>query len=259
MKKLLIFLSLIIGLYSCSDMEQSSPATLTITLEDSPVDYQEFMVKIDRVLLFNGTQWYELDFAKVSLDILKLTGGEYFILLDQSIPAGEYTQLKFVFLPEGNYVKVNDQTHQLTISEADREVVMPIKLNFGSKSEYLMCDIDAATSVNENGWVFKPSLKVIDINESGAISGILSTKDGKSINQRMLVKVESADGVSRYTYTNIGNGKLFIRVDQGVYTVSVIPNATSTYATTIISDVVVNRAEATKLPPVVMLIKQINE
>lgn len=253
MKKLFFILALTLGLYSCSDVEQSTPARLTVMLEDSPADFEKVNVKIVKLSIFNGTQWYELKTGGFAINVLQYTGGETYTLVSENIPQGEYSQIKFVFAHEDNSVTISKTLHVLGITEADREVTLPIKLNFGSENEYLLCDIDAAASVNETNWMLTPKLKMIDIHNAGAISGVISTAEGKGINQTILVNVTSDQGTVTSTYTNGQNGRLFLRIDEGRYTVSIIPSATSgIYKELEIKDVVVKKGEATKLGAIVL-------
>ncbi|CDN33104.1 putative lipoprotein [Mucinivorans hirudinis] len=252
MKRLFTLVALSFFLANCTDSTQEGTPVLQILLEDSPADYQDVKIKIENVAIFSGDGWHELNNYKSVISILNYTAGKSLLIVNESVPKGDYSKIRFTFAREGALTYQNRPV-TLKMTETNAVIELPISLRFAEQNEYLYFDFDVAASIDIDNEEIKPQISFIDISSAGAISGAITNSKGIGIDQQMLVKCVAKEGSAvKFTYTDKASGVFFIRLMEGEYDLTIYPDSKSQYKYKSIDNVTVNKFAATKLIGIVM-------
>jgi hypothetical protein len=246
----LLALALIAG---CSDSPSSSgTGRLKVYLTDSPADFDEVNIKVDRVEVHSTgsdslSGWAVVNADTATYDLLILRNGANALLGDQMLPAGKYTQIR-LFIGDSSNVLVDGVRYDLEIPSN----VVKLNHNFdiieGVLYE-LTLDFDAARSIVLTGngrYKLQPVIRVTANAVSGAISGTVLPASAASF----VMTTVGTDTVSAFCDTLMGEFLLAV-MPVGIYDLSIIPSDI-TYRDTIVADVHVNALQETDIGTILL-------
>ena len=254
MKKaiLLIFLSLV--WFACSK-DEGGTSHLEVRLTDSPGDYEEVNIDIQRVEVHSneGDQqagWASLDVQAGVYDILKFTNGLDTLLGEADLPSGRISQIRLI-LGDNNTVKIDGQLKSL---DAPSSAQSGLKLNIHAElvagvTYRLTLDFDAAQSIvvtGNNAYKLKPVIRVFTEADGGSIEGGVTPVAANPA----IYALSGTDTVAT-TYPDSLGHFLIRSAPAGIYVVSFVP-ATG-YLPTLRADVVVIQGNVTALGTVTIL------
>ncbi len=213
-------------------------ATLRVSMTDSPADYEEVMIDIQRVEVNRTTStesgWFVLSNTPMRFDLLQLVNGVDTLLGEADLTPGAYQQMRLI-LGSQNTVKVNGIEHDLTTPSAQQS---GLKLNIDARLEAgvtyeILLDFDAAKSIVVTGgpnpkYILKPTIRVITEATSGAVSGTVLPFAVAS----MVSVITSTDTLNTYADTTTG-GFLVRGVPAGNWAVKLSSGATTHRDTTL--------------------------
>jgi len=212
MRKILLPLA-VLALGACSDGTGGNGArTLSIRLHDAPGDLKEAWVKVNQVSL-QGTSAADSTSGKVVLlgtqtgwlNLTQLTGGSFATLVNNAqVPAGSYTQLRFVVceayavtkdgqvyatpgavLPAG--VTATGQLQVPSGCQSGLKVKLPGgAVSVADSSQILSVDFDVSQSFGHQAggsgrWVMHPVLTATAVGFSGSIAGTVALAQGVTL------------------------------------------------------------------------------
>lgn len=169
------------------DNVSNSPSHLDFYLTDSPGDYQEVWVDIQKVMVkapnagsADSAGWQEAPLLRPGLyNLLDFRNGADTVLGGVDLPAGTVSQIRLV-LGDDNYLVLHDGTKvPLTTPSAQQSGV---KLNIHAELKpgipyALVLDFDAARSVVEAGnsgqYLLKPVIRTFAKAAGGAMEGFV--------------------------------------------------------------------------------------
>jgi hypothetical protein len=174
---------------SCSESSETGAnyARLQVRLTDSPGDYQEVNVDIQRVQVhvYNEDSedgWIDLDVNAGVYDLLKLTNGLDTVLATGDLPAGKISQIRLI-LGDNNSIKVDDEIIPLKTPSAQQSG-LKVKVNTELSEGFsytILLDFDAARSIVKAGasgkYILKPVIRGIAEATTGSIAGTVSNPE----------------------------------------------------------------------------------
>ncbi|MBL0102507.1 MAG: DUF4382 domain-containing protein [Bacteroidetes bacterium] len=139
---------------SCHKDVVNQVATLSVSLKDSPGNYNNVFVQVVGVEIHTNTNgWQTLPVDSAIYDLLTLQNDVDTVLVTpQSIPSGSISQIRLI-LGDSNIVVVDSVAYPLELSSEDET---GLKCNLHSDlmpntSYHLMLDFDANASIVANG------------------------------------------------------------------------------------------------------------
>ncbi len=212
---------------SCSSGNNTTPATLQVSLTDSPGDFDEVDIDIQDVQInadqTSNSGWTSLNVKKGVYNLLKLTNGLDTLLGDIQLPAGRVSQLRLV-LGTNNKIKVSGVEYALNTPSAQQsglKILINTDLKAGITYKILL-DFDVARSVVTTGsgmFNLKPVIRSIVEAESGAIKGLVNP-----ITSTPAVYAITGTDTVATTFADTVSGKFLLKgVPAGSYTVSFQP------------------------------------
>jgi len=265
MKKLaLIFLSLAISLviyYGCAQKNNPvSPSSTTsgmlkVMMIDSPGNYSEVNIVVDSVQAHISTSdstsgWYTLNNIPATYDLLKLVNGANAVIGEDTLPSGNYSQIR-LYLGSGSNIVVDGNTIPLTTPSGQQS---GIKLNVNATVEpgiayLLILDFDASRSIVQAGksgkYLLKPVIRVATTATTGIISGLVSPD---SVSAEVWA-ITGNDSVS--TSTDTSGGFKLQYLSPNSYSVAIAPKDTA-YKDTTITNVSVTASNTTNIGTVIL-------
>ncbi len=169
-------------LVSCSDSTSpdAGKGQLKMTMVDAPAGYDEVNIIVTRVEVHKAgadsdNGWFVINNNSATYDLLTLRNGASVILGDNSLDAGQYSQIRLI-IGTGSNVVVDGTAYPLEIPSGEQT---GIKLNhqFEIKSGLiyeLLLDFDAGRSILLTGngqYKLHPVIRLIPLVISGTISG----------------------------------------------------------------------------------------
>jgi hypothetical protein len=183
---------------ACGGGGSSSTGSVDVGLTDMPVDNADQVVISVSGVAFkpagSGPEQVE-DFTPRSIDLLEFQNGQTAILLqDTPMEAGRYQWLRLIVDTEPNvrdsYIVIDGQECELNVpsgAETGLKMNRPIDVPAGG-SLALTVDFDLHKSVHAppghasdpctTGYVLRPTLRLVDNAEVGAIEGAVSFESG---------------------------------------------------------------------------------
>jgi hypothetical protein len=244
-------ISLIMIMWNCTD--STSPegqGQLTITMVDSPADYDQINIAVTRVEVHiaeadSNDGWFVINNDAAVYDLLTLTNGASVVLGDNYLDAGHYSQIRLI-IGTGSNIVVNGNTYSL---DTPGGIESGLKLNHAFDIEAghlyeLILDFDADHSIIQTGagqYKLKPVIRVVPVVISGTISGVINPVSALA----SVYAISGTDTVSTFADLITGSFKL-MAVLEGTYTVNVFP-ANTTYKDSTITNVQVIAKENTDL------------
>ncbi len=151
----------------------SGNGTVHVKLTDAPGDFEAVNVTITRVEAHLAqpegdakSGWEVLAENPGTFDLLELQNDVTAVLGDASLPAGKYTQIRFVLTAAE--VVVDGATHPLTVPSGETSG-LKLQANFTveADTEYeMILDFDAGESIKQsgNGYKLAPVIKLKSFN-----------------------------------------------------------------------------------------------
>lgn len=251
---LILILSTMI-LMGCGDntSSDSEPGTLRVLLTDAPVNYEAVYIDIQSVRIHRNNDaedgengWIDINTEPITVDLLKLTNGNFEILGEVNLEPGRYNQLRLI-LGDGNEVVIDDETHDLNTPSAQQSgLKMQINADIeGGEMYTLVLDFDASRSVvragNSGNYNLKPVIRTVRLEQAGAIEGNIQPAGIEP----WVYAIAGQDTVAGTRASDNGDF-LLIGLLSGSYQVSILPG-NGENSLTVISDVEVTAPDTTDL------------
>jgi len=218
---------------ACSDDGMSSGSgQLSVVLKDAPGDIKAAVVTISEINLQGSGGKLVLSSNEVTTDLLTLSTDVATLVQDATVPAGNYTQLRFVIT--GGYIEVDNgngtssiyasdpnyaglppgatvagNLHMPSLGQSGLKVTLPgNKLTISSGDQkILLVDFDVSQSFGHlaggsGQWVMHPVIKADDISASGGARVAVTldagvTLPGTAVLSEFSVTLTGSDGVPR--------------------------------------------------------------
>lgn len=243
-----------IGITACKN-KVTSPlggnGNFQVKLTDSPARFDSVMIDIQKVEVPNADSangWIEINDSSMTVNLLDLTNGASKILGEKQLSSGTYSQIRLVLGPD-NYVVKNGQRYNLTVPSGQQS---GIKINTDAMIKpgityTLLLDFDSNRSIvstgHSNSYILKPVIRATNEATTGAISGIIQPADAKP----MIYALNNTDTVATaLADTSTGNFKI-IGLNDGTFTLSIMPADTTAYQDTTLTNVIVTPGETQQL------------
>ena len=183
-------LILTLWLVACANEKDNRTGILTLSIIDAPVDgAEQVVVEFTGLTIQGASGRTEIDYALPrTIDLLALQGGLRATLLESlELDAGHYSwiRLKVNAVADGvmdSYIRISGADYELNIpsgSQTGLRLSTPFDIVDGEILDFTI-DFDLRKSVHQpNGQTYmgapvyflRPTLRLIDTNESGVISG----------------------------------------------------------------------------------------
>jgi hypothetical protein len=182
-KKILLAVAIIVGLLAASVMscgEASGTGTLRLYLTDAPIDAENVTgvyITINEIQYHLDDQWITCaEFVgPQTYDLLELTGGNFILLGELTLPAGNYTQIRFMLdIAETGSHKANpgcyiefagNSTEPLFVpsgGETGYKAVGQFEVPVGGTVEVTAdFDVREAVVVADSHYILNPTIKLI--------------------------------------------------------------------------------------------------
>ncbi len=223
-------------LFSCSndDDQNEDAARVMVHLTDAPGDYDEVWVDVLDVMINTAATaegeeegWTSLGNVNAGkYDLLDLTGGVTALLADAEVPAGTLGQIRLV-LGDDNTVVVNGESQPLSTPSAQQsglKLQVNQTLEAGEQYDFLMdfnVDQSIVSAGSGGGYILKPVIRMIDMQNTGAIVGEVQPSNFQSL----ITATNASNSISAYADAN---GKFSLHgVPPGTYQVIITPEESS--------------------------------
>jgi len=223
-------------LFSCSDnpTEQEGTGTLSIQAFDAPFPggADHIYVDIDSISVHRATgsgeeegEWIALemnDQVEQPMDFLELVNGALAELVNDTLQAGTYSQLRLVLGPE-NSIVVDGTEYDLQAPSAQTSG-LKLNLNFEVAPNELIevyLDFDAGHSIvvqGQGGYLLKPVFHAFKKTVTGSIAGAVTNDSDEAVENATVWFVQGEDSVSTITGAT---GSYFRYLVAGTYNVTV--------------------------------------
>ncbi|MCI0572346.1 MAG: DUF4382 domain-containing protein [Myxococcaceae bacterium] len=202
-----------------------SAGTVTLKLTDAPGDFKKAVVTIDAIYLHgsaegegNDGKGVSLLHAPVTTDLLTLANDTADLVKHAVVPAGTYSELRFVIsggyveveqadgttkifasspdyaglpddedpeTPEGTKVKVDGPLQMPSYASSGLKVKLSEHVDISGEQKVLLVDFSVAESfghaAGSEKWVMKPVIKAAELMFSGSVEATLRMADGVTI------------------------------------------------------------------------------
>lgn len=238
MKRTLIIFNLFFSVFiiqSCSKSTDTASsntsaqtATFSVSLVDAPVAYDKVLIDIQDVQVkastdASDTGWKSLTIGRKGVyNVLDFKNGLDTLLGKITLPAGTISQLRLV-LGTNNSVVYNGISSSMQTPSAQQsglKLLINATIQAGVDYKYWI-DFDAAKSIvhtGNNNFILKPVIKVFNEATSGAIKGVVSPANTKSV----LFAITSANDTVASTQADTTTGSFLLRgIAAGNYAVNI--------------------------------------
>jgi hypothetical protein len=272
-KTALLLGALLLGTAACDSTSPES-GSLSIKLTDAPGDFVRAVVTIDQIYLQadedgDGGRVVLRD-EDVTVDLLTLANATADLVTDAQVPAGTYSQLRFVI--SGGYIEVETATGTSIYASSPTYAGLPpgssvtgtlmmpsfaqtgIKVNLPGdavtiegETKVLLVDFDVSRSFGQQAgqsgmWVMSPVLDASDFVTAGSVAVSLSKASsvtlpsGATLGQFKAVLKTSEGSEEELTLTDANNDGTFegtfLHVAPGSYTLDLVkPAAVTSFGT----------------------------
>lgn len=232
----------------CND-DKTPTGSLSLSLTDQPSDdgYKAVYITIDKIQIHKGNEGDDDQVAEEDWETIMDFGvddGTYDLLslvncnaaqlgVVDGLAAGHYTQIRLILSnealvghPSPNYVvyEGTDEEVPLTVPSGYQTGIKLVK-GFDIEEDgatELLLDFDVSESIHmandSENLILQPTIKVLDLNNSAVVMGIIYREDGITPVEGALVQVyigESEEPVFN-TYSN-ELGEYCLTLDEGIY------------------------------------------
>jgi len=178
---------------SCGEALETGTGTLELYLADAPIDAENVTgvyITINEIQYHVGEQWITCEEFEgpQTYDLLELTGGNFTLLGDLTLPGGHYTQIRFMLnIPEigpppanlGCYMEfADDSTEPLFVPSGNTtgykgvgQFTVP---NNGTVQVTADFDVRKAVHLADSHYILRPTIRLVVNNEAGRISGSIA-------------------------------------------------------------------------------------
>ncbi|MFQ5824562.1 MAG: DUF4382 domain-containing protein [bacterium] len=223
-----LILPLLLGIFliGCgkSPTTPTDKGTLIVSLTDAPAEFQEVNITFSEISAHIDEQWITVRGEPITVNLLEWNNGQSIVIGTAEVPAGHYTQIRLKI--DNAQVVVNGESQSVTVpsgAQTGLKLVSQFTIPAGSTFE-LIIDFDANSSIfitgppnNSNGYILKPTIRVISKAITGSISGTVTNPDNPSIAYAI---VEDDTVTSTPVDKNSGVFMLTF-LPEGTYTVSI--------------------------------------
>ncbi len=228
MRNVILFflLSLLLILLGCNPTPTppNNQGTLVVSLTDAPAVFQEVNITFSEISAHIDGEWVAVRSEPITVNLLEWNNGQSIVIGTAEVPAGQYTQIRLK-IDEAEVV-VNGQTHPVTVpsgAQTGLKFISQFTINEGSTFE-LIIDFDASRSIvttgppdNTNGYMLKPTIRVVPKAITGSISGIVTNPKDVPVAYAMA----DADTVTSTLVDTLGGAFMLAFLPEGFYTVSI--------------------------------------
>jgi hypothetical protein len=196
MKKILLSVAVILGMLaaglSCGEATQTGTGTLELYLTDAPIDAENVTgvyITINEIQYHMDDQWIRCEEFEgpQTYNLLELTGGNFTLLGDLTLPGGHYNQIRFMLnIPEigpppaspGCYIKFTDNSTEPLFVPSGNETGYKATGQFEvavNGSVAITADFDVRKAVvAANFYILKPTIRLVVNSEAGGIHGSIT-------------------------------------------------------------------------------------
>ena len=269
MRKLisLSFLATVVLMFSlvagCSDSDTAAPqegtGRMQVFLIDAPGDYDEVNVEVIEVRIHRGdadslSGWHTISLDTTYVNLLDLTGGNFAVLADSTLPAGHYTQVRLI-LGDNNTVVVDGVSHDLEIpssAQSGLKLNHPFDISDGTiYAVTLDFDADRSIHVTGNGqYKMRPVIRLMVNAMSGALRGVVEPVDARAMILSTAMIPAGMDSMVAYADTLTGHFN-FPMLMAGIYDLEISATA-GAYRDTVLVGVTVIAGQETDLGTIVL-------
>ena len=196
MKKFLLSVTIILAVLAASGVgcEQTpGTGTLELYLSDAPIDAENITgvyITINEIQYHVGEQWITCEeFAgNQTYNLLELTGGNFTLLGDLTLPGGHYTQIRFMLdiqeigsppASPGCYMEfTGNSTEPLFVPsggetgyKAIGQYEVPVNGTVVVTADF---DVRKAVVVADSSYILKPTIRLVVNNQAGSIRGSIT-------------------------------------------------------------------------------------
>ena len=269
LKSLMIATFISLGLTSCSEDDDSTPAgegqaNLTVRMTDAPGDYDAVFVDVQDIEIHvdatstmeadtdvDGDGWVSVGEVNTGVyDLLELTGGVSQLLADTEVPAGYVSQMRLILGSENSVVVDGVEKPLNTPSAQQSGLKLQLNQNLEAGENYaflLDFDVDKSVVATGNGsYNLKPVIRLAAEADAGAVVGTVVLPADVEMNVQNLV-VLTGESVTVSAYTDADGNFSLNGVPAGAYSLEVIPEADANLDTYAIGTVEVKPNETTDL------------
>ena len=255
--KLFILLGISIFFFGCSKSDNPASPTgstgiLKVTMIDNPASFSEVNIVVDSVQAHISSSdstggWYTLNNVPATYNLLTLVNGANAVIGQDTLPAGNYSQIR-LYIGTGSNIVLNNQTYALTTPSGSQSGV---KLNVDATIQAgmtynLTIDFDASRSIVITGspvnpkYILKPVIRTAATATTGIIAGAVSPDTISA----SVWAIAGSD--SNSTSTDASGGFKLYYLNPNTYQVYIFPKDT-TYHDTTIANVNVAASNTTNL------------
>lgn len=259
---LFIMLGISVLFFGCSNSNNpaspsGSTGILKVTMIDSPANFSQVNIVVDSVQAHLSTSdstsgWYTLNNTPATYDLLTLVNGANAVIGQDTLPAGDYSQIR-LYIGTGSNVVLNGQTHALTTPSGSQSGV---KLNVHATIQAgitynLTIDFDANQSIVVTGaplntkYILKPVIRTAATATTGIIAGVVSP-DTVSASVWAIAGPDSSS-----TSTDASGGFKLYYLNPDTYDIYISPKDTA-YKDTTIANVAVTASNTTDIGTVIL-------
>jgi len=195
MRKFLLSAVIIVGVLAASGVscgQPPGPGTLELYLTDAPIDAENVTgvyITINEIQYHVGEQWITCEEFEgpETYNLLELTGGNFTLLGDLTLPGGHYTQIRFILdIPEigqnpadpGCYMKFTDNSTEPLFVPSGNETgykaigqyEVPVNGTVVVTADF---DVRKAVVVADF-YILKPTIRLVVNNQAGSIRGSIT-------------------------------------------------------------------------------------
>lgn len=222
-----LILAGILILMGCSENPTSpedNTGTLSINLTDAPAAYEAVNITFSEIAAHIDSDWVVVRTDPVTVNLLDWNNGQSIEIGRTDVPAGHYTQIRIKI--DDSEVLVNGQNYSMTVpSGAQTGLKLGPEFDVNSGSTYtLMVDFDAHRSVvplgppgNPNGYVLKPTIRVVPTSATGSISGTVDNPQDLP----MAYAISGGDTLTSAAVDTTSGVFMLTYLTEGSYTVAI--------------------------------------
>lgn len=155
-----------------NQMKQGAQGQLKIFITDAPLEVEKLVVYFSEIAVHRTGAGFESWKVSQPLDLIELLNAEK-LLSAISLPAGFYTQIRFVFDPASSYIMVGGEKPPLEVPSGEIKISANFQVQEGAATKLLL-DFDAEKSIHVIGagkkdtkntkYILRPVIKVKSVS-----------------------------------------------------------------------------------------------
>lgn len=188
------------------------------------------------------------------VNLLDLTNGASKVLGEKPLSTGTYSQIRLI-LGSNNYVVKNGQRYNLMVPSSQQTgIKINTNISVESNTTYtLLLDFDSNRSVVKTGngsnpYLLKPVIRAVNQANTGSIAGTIQPVQAKLF----IYAISDTDTVATAMADTTSGDFKMIGLNNGTYSLSIIPADTTVYADTTITNINVSMRETKQLGTIML-------